>query len=234
MPPMIRILKLKLVVVKFTLIFLFILFQVYLICIKKHDALDIDARPNSQPTANIYSYYKIGQTFVARRDNLSRIDMMLGTHSRENDKEVFFQLWQNSPEKKLLTQKEFKASVVKNNLYNSIRFSPVTLSKDREFYFLLYSPESTPDNSICAWMNNKNIYDDGHLMLNDRPHLGDLVFRAYSKRPVYTELGRIVRNYTGVFGNKHLLILAVLLFVSVQIVMLSKLLDLIYKTINQS
>jgi len=231
---MIRILRLKFVVIKFSVIILFVLFQVYLVFIKKHDALDIDSYPNSQPTANIHSYHKIGQTFVAKRDNLCRIDLMLGTHDRENDKGIFFQLWQNAPEKTLVAQQEFNASDVMNNLYNPVRFSPIKHSEDREYYFLLYSPESTPDNSICAWMNQKNIYRKGRLTLNDRPHLGDLVFRVYSRRPVYTELGRIVRHYSGVFENKYILILVIILFVSVQILVLYKLLDFMYKILIQS
>ena len=231
---MIGTLKSKFFVVKFSIIFLFILFQAYLIFFRKHDTLDIDAYPNSQPTANIFSYHKIGQTFVAERDNLCRIDVMLGTHDRENDKKVVFQLWQNNPEKILITQQEFNALDVKNNLYNSIRFSPVNHSKDKTYYFLLQSPESTPDNSICAWMNPKNIYGNGQLMLNDQPHKGDLVFRVYSLRPVNTEIGRIVRNYSGVFGNKYILILVMIIFVSAQIFVLHKLLDFMHKVLIQS
>jgi hypothetical protein len=205
---------------------------VYLIFLRKHDALDIDAYPNSQPTANIHSYHKTGQTFVAKRNNLSRIDVMLGTHDRKNDKNVIFQLWQQIPGNTLITQQEFNASDVKNNLYNPIRFSPIKNSRDMTYYFLLHSPESTPENSICAWMNQNNIYGSGHLMLNDQPHQGDLVFRVYSRRPVYTEIGRIVRNYSGVFGNKYVLILVMVLFVSVQIFVLNKLLDSMYKIIQ--
>jgi hypothetical protein len=230
---MIRILRLKFAVIKFSMIILFILLQGYLIFLKKHDTLDIDARPNSQPTANIHSYHKIGQTFIARRDNLCGVDLMLGTHGRDNDKEIIFQLWQNTPEKKLVAQQEFNASDVVNNLYNPVRFLPIQHSEDQEYYFHLYSPESTPDNSICLWMNSDNIYDEGHLMLNGKPHLGDLVFRVYSKRPVYTEIGRIVRNYTGVFGNKYILMLIMVLFVSVQIVVLHKILDYMYGIFRQ-
>jgi hypothetical protein len=207
---------------------------VYLIFFKKHDALDIDAFPNSQPTANIFSYHKIGQTFVAKRDNLYRIDLMLGTHDRKNNKTVVFQLWQHIPERTLISQQEFNASDVNNNLYNPITFSPIKNSKDKTYYFLLHSAESTPDNSICAWMNQKNIYGSGHLMLNDQPHQGDLVFRVYSQRPVYSEIGRIVRNYSGVFGNKYILIFIIVLFVSVQIFVLFKLLDFMHKTLIQS
>ena len=224
----------KFAALRLSIVGLFVLFQGYLIFVKNHETLDIDAYPNSRPTANIQSYHKIGQTFVAERDDLCRIDLKLGTHGRENDKTVFFRLWQITPRKMLVANVELDASAVKNNLYNPVRFSPVRDSEGREFYFILYSPKSTPDNSICAWMNEKNIYAGGNLMLNDRPQLGDLVFRAYSKRPVYTELGRIVRNYSGVFGEKIFLIFAIVLFVSVQIFLLNKLLELMHRILIHS
>ena len=83
-------------------------------------------------------------------------------------------------------------------------------------------------------MNKKNIYGEGRLMLNNRPHLGDLVFRAYSKRPIHTELGRIVRNYPGVFGNKYVLMGVLGLFICVQVFVLHKLLGFLYKSLFQS
>ena len=229
-----RSLKWKFAAGRIGVIGLFVLFQMYLIFVKKHEALDIDAYPNSQPTANIYAYHKVGQTFVAKRNNLCRIDVMLGTHGRKNDKDVFFQLWQQTPQKKLVAQKEFNASAVTNNLYNTIKFLPVDKSREEEFYFFLYSPDSIPENSICAWMNGKNIYDGGNLILNDRPHIGDLVFRVYSRRPVYTEIGRIVRNYSGVFGNKYVLIFVIVIFLFVQVLVLNKLLESMVKIFIQS
>jgi hypothetical protein len=219
---------LKFNVIKLSIVFLFILFQLYLIFLKNHEALDIDAHPNSRPTKNIEGHYKVGQTFVAKRDNMCRIDLKLGTHGRENDRDIIFQLWQTSPKRTLVVQQDFSASVVNNNQYNPIRFLSIEHSKNQEYYFLLHSPKSTPDNSICAWMNDENIYDEGSLMLNNRHSLGDLVFRVYSKRPVFTEMGRIVRNYSGVFGNKYILIFVVWLFVSVQVLVLYKLLDFVY------
>ena len=223
--------KSRFIIVKCTVLILFILFQVYLIFIKKHLTLDIDVYPNVQPTTSIFSGRKVGQTFIANRDNLSRIEMMLGTYGRKNDKDVVFQLWELTPEKKMVLQKLFNASYVKNNLYNSIEFAPQKKSKDKEYYFLFSSPESSMNNSICAWMNKKDIYRKGNFVLNNQPQDGDLVFRVYSKRPVYTELGRIVRNYSGILGNMYFLILVIIFFIAIQILVLSKLLDFMYKNI---
>jgi hypothetical protein len=220
--------------VKYLILALFILLQVYLIFIKKHLTLVTDVFPNAQPTPSIFGDRKIGQTFVSDKDNLSQIDLMLGTYGRENDRDVVFQLWEFAPEKKLVLEKVFNASNVRNNLYNPIEVRPQKKSRYKKYYFLLYSPESSLDNSICAWMNEEDIYREGNFILDNQDRDGDLVFRVYSKRPVYTELGRIVRNYPGILGNVYFLILAIIFFIAVQILVLSKLLDFMYKNLRES
>jgi len=217
-------------VLKFTALTLFILMQLFLIFVKRHDTLDLNITPNTQPSPNIGGEGRIGQTFIARRNGLARIDIMLGTHGRANDKDLVFKLQELAPERKLSFTTSFNAASVTNNLYFPFRFRSIRHSRDKEYYFTLQSPESTPDNSICVWTNTKNIYRDGQYLFNDLPAEGDVIFRVYSKRPVFTELRRIVKNYPGIFGQVWLLILAILFFEAIQILVFSKLLDFIRQT----
>jgi hypothetical protein len=217
-------------VFKFTALTLFLLMQLFLIFVKRHDTLDLDITPNTQPSPNIFSDGQVGQTFIARRNGLARIDIMLGTHGRTNDKDIVFKLQELTPEKKLSFTTSFNAANVKNNLYFPFRFRSIRHSRDKEYYFTLQSPESIPDNSICVWTNTKDIYRDGQYLFNDLTAEGDVIFRVYSKRPVFTELRRIVKNYPGIFGQVWLLFLAILFFEGIQILVFSKLLDFIRQT----
>jgi len=216
--------------IKITIILLFVLLQVFLIFIKRHDTLDIDVYPNNAPSPNIMGNQTIGQTFAADLDNLSRIDIMMGTYARENTKTIVFQLFHLDPGRILKREKTFSASTVQNNRYHTIRFDPINNSRDKKYYFMLSSPESTTDDSLSAWMNTSNIYPPGKIRIRNRPTDGDLVFRAYFRRPVYTELGRIIRNYPGIFGNQTILICILILFEIVQIFILIKLMDFFFKT----
>jgi len=211
--------------IKAGILFLFILLQVYLFFIKTHHTLDLEVYPNTNPSPNICAENTVGQTFIPKRDNISRIEVMLGTHERENDKDMIFSLWALTPERKLLVEKNFNASAVRNNLFNAIDFHPVSVSKNKKHYFQLQSPQSTPENSICAWMNGKNIYKQGVFIYNNKEAKGDLIFRVYAKRPIYKELNRITRNYTGIFTSYGFLIAAVIFFEVIQIVILIKLLE---------
>lgn len=230
---MMKIPKSKFTIFKYLFLLLFILFQVYLIFIRKHYALDIDASPGTNPSINIYQDLKIGQTFVSKRNNLARIDVAMGTHRRTNTKDVIFQLWEFSPKRELIVEKTFNASTVKDNLLFPLDFKPIKKSKGKTYYFAFSSPESTFENSVCTWMNKKNIYREGSFYLGNSRRRGDLVFRVYSRRPVFTELGRVVRNYSGLFASKTLLIVVIVLFEIVQVVFLSKLLDMIRQTFKE-
>ena len=216
-------------IVKFTVLALFILLQLYLIFLKSHYALDLDITPNTQPSPNLFAEEKIGQTFLAKRNGLTRIDVMLGTHKRTNNKNITFTLRERIPERKVIFQTTFNAASVIDNLYHPIFFKPIHNSRNKEYYFVLHSPESTFDNSLSVWTNTRNLYREGQLMIKHQPMLGDMVFRVYSKRPIFTELSRIIRNYSGIFSKTWALILAILFFELVQILVLSKLLDFFRK-----
>ncbi|MCJ7581804.1 MAG: glycosyltransferase [Candidatus Aminicenantes bacterium] len=213
---------------KSSFMILFILMQIFLIFLKRHHALDLDVTPGNQPSPNIYQTERVGQTFIAKRNSLARIDILIGTHGRNNDKDVIFVLREKRPERKVERKIIFNASTIPNNLYYPLEFKPIRKSKGKEYYFILQSPESTYENSICVWTNTNNIYSEGASVNNNAPVRGDLIFRAYSKKPVFTELTRIVRHYDGLFGSVWLLVLAILFFELVQILLLSKILDFIH------
>ncbi len=217
---------------KTAVVVLFVVMQVYLIFIKKHDALDIDTWPNTIPTPGIVGNYEVGQTFVSERDGLARIDVMVGTYGRTNSKDLIFELRELRGENEkvaiLARTVTFSPAGLMNNLFNPIRFEPVEDSRGKRYLFTLRSPESTPEDSICLWKNNKDIYRWGHMVYNGVQDKGDIVFRVYSRRTVGSELGRIVRNYPGIFGSKTFLIIVVIAFEIAQVLMLIYLLNLFF------
>ena len=211
--------KKSLLVIKVILIALFVLLQIYFIFIRTYPTLDVEVYPNTNPSPSLVGKMKLGQTFVATRNGLSRIEVMMGTYGRVNTREVEFSLWELRPQKKLLRKVTFNASAVKNNLFNTFSFSPIRYSKSREFYFQFTSPSSTPEDSICVWLNMQNIYPKGKFFYNEqRPNQqADIVFRAYAQRPIMGELGTIVQNNEGLMGKLWLLVGVLVLFEVIQI-----------------
>jgi hypothetical protein len=222
--------KNKIKLIEWGVVACFMLIQVYLVFMNKHLTMDIDAAPNAQPTPHIMGDREIGQTFIAARDNLSRIEVMMGTFGRENDQNVIFKL--GIPNKKVILRKVFNASEVKNNLYHAISFSPQKDSKGKRYYFSFSSPDSTLGDSICAWSNPRDIYRRGEYFFNRKTPGGDLVFRTYSFQPVSAILGKINKNYPGIWGSPAVLILTMIFFVVMEVVVLFKLLDLGYQYLS--
>jgi hypothetical protein len=216
--------------VRYTVLVLFIALQLFLIFLKKHDALDLDIAPNNVPSPQIFGRNQIGQTFIAKRNDLARIDIMLGTHGRLNSGPVTFRLWELSSPRKQKLNFTFDASEVRNNLYHTLKFDPIRDSRDKAYYFLLTAPNASEGNSISAWMNNQNIYREGSYWFQNQESEGDLVFRVYTKRPIAQELGRIVRNYSGIFASKTALIFAIFFFETAQVLMLWWLLGYIFRS----
>ncbi len=207
---------------------LFVLFQACLIFVMKHDTLDLDIGPNTQPTENIYQGNRVGQTFVARADNIARVDVAMGTHGRANDGTVFFRLWEETPERNLIRETAFSAAAVKNNLFHTVRFKPVREATGRTYYFVFSSAESTYENSICAWMNRHDIYPQGRYFLRHEPGDGDLMFRVYSRETVAGGMGRVVNKYGGVFGSRVVFAAAMAFFAVAVTVLFSRLLGLLW------
>lgn len=218
---------------KYAVLFFFLLLQFVLIFLKKHDTLDLDIYPNTVPTQLIYGGQTVGQTFVAESDNLCRVDIMMGTLGRQNDRDLVFKLHQLGETSTAVRTTTVNAAGLLNNLYNAFVFEPVRKSKDKTFSLILSSPGSRPENSVCAWMNSRDIYRKGTMLVNGAPARGDLVFRVYAKRPIFRELQRIIKNNPGILGKRWFLILCICLFEGVSFLVLTKLLNLLILSIKK-
>ena len=170
----------------------------------------------------------MGRTFIAESDNLCRVDILMGTLARPNDRNLTFRLYRLGDPVENVRTATVNAAGLGNNLYNPFVFRPVAKSKKRAFSWILSSPGSWPDNSVCAWMNDKNIYRQGSALINGSPARGDLVFRVYAKRPIFTELHRIVKKKPGILGRAWFFILCAGFFEGVSVLMLIRLTDVLF------
>jgi len=199
----------------------FLLFHVWLVFLSKHDILALDVGPNSVPSPHITGQTKIGQTYRAPSDGVHRIDILLGTHERINDRDIFFRMWEGVPGGKKAAEVVFNAGAVNNNRYYPVVFRPIAGSAGKSYSFVLSSPLSTPENSLSVWMNSKDVYSRGTALINGLPVKGDLTFRVYARRSVASEITRLLmKTSSGFFYEKILLITAVVLFEGAQIALL--------------
>jgi len=210
------------------IVILFVLMQAFLIFLKRHPTLVLDVHPNNTPSPRVFGDHEVGQTFIARSNDLFRIDLMIGTYMQTIKGDVVFRLSEISPERRIICEGAIKGPGIKDNLYQPVEFKPIRRSNGRKYELAVFSPDSTVENSVSLWMNSRDIYRDGELLIDGLLARGDLVFRAYAKRPVIAELGRIVGNYPGILGSRVLLVAVILIFEAVQIALLRMLLNYLW------
>ena len=214
--------------VKLIVLGFFLLMQFWLLFLKKHDTLDLNVTPATNPTLNFWGTTRMAQSFISRINGLSRIDVSLATHGRPNTKDVIFELREAAPDASAFAHLVFNASSVQNNAFRAFSFPSQRRSAGKKYIFSLTSPDSSEPDSICIWMNQRDIYKEGNYIIDGRPQEGDLNFRVYSRRAIISELRRVVRNYPGIMNNPALFIAAAVVFMLAEVLVLLRLLDLIF------
>lgn len=128
----------------------------------------------------IYGPITMGQSLICPRNGLYRIDILLATYNRRNDRDLVFHLRHAPGEDDLVTIR-FNASEVEDNSFFPLTFPPIPDSGGQNFYFFLESPDSEPGNAITVWGVTENVYPEGRSYRNHRRAGGEVAFRIYAK-----------------------------------------------------
>jgi hypothetical protein len=207
-------------IVRYGVMVFFIGAQFYLIFVKRHDTMILDVYPNAVPSPRIFADHTVGQTFVAKSDGLARIDVMVGTYMKTLRNDIYFELWQIRPGRRLVRQAEIRGSEVQDNLYAAAKFEPLPASRGSEYEFEVSLPAAAAEDSISLWMTGRNLYREGTLLVDGVPARGDLAFRAYARRSLASELGRIVNKYPRMLSSPFAFACLVVIFEAIQVAFL--------------
>lgn len=193
----------------------FILLQLFLVFIKRHDTMDLEIYPNTKPSLDFSADRAIGQTFKAGLDRLNRIDVMLGTHRKTLGGEIVFRLrewpFPADPAADVRTVRIAGAGI-KDNLYQTFSFPPVPNSRGRSYAFEISASNPAPDAPGCVWINETDIYPAGDLLIGGKVNGGDCTFRTYASRTIAASVGRIVAKRPGPLGSPVFFWIVVLAF----------------------
>jgi hypothetical protein len=118
----------------------------------------------------------IGQSFVARRDNLHRVDLLVGTFGRRNTRDVILSLKESPEAPSALATVRLNASLLTDNAYARFVFEPQPDSSGRSYHVCVESPESAPGDAITLWAYRRDNLTDARLYRNGRVSEGQLVF----------------------------------------------------------
>lgn len=140
----------------------------------------------------------IGQSFLATRSHLCRVDVMFGTYNRLNTCELTFRLKTDPQDKEELVVVKANARFIQDGLWYTFRFPPLADSQGKSYYFSLESSTTDPGNALTVWYTPTPYIPFGLRYENGKPATGCLRFRTYSFIPegFEKEFARLREEYT--------------------------------------
>lgn len=199
-----------------TTLMLLFLTGVIMLGLSSFNQLACEGQPvnnNEAPTGpqQIFGERIIGQSFVAPRDGLNRVDLFLQTYERENSGEVTLRLlalpeqFNNPLEGVELYRTTFDAATVRDQAWRSFKFAPIADSAGQSYLIVLESPNSTDGNAITVGGIERNVYLPGQSYLGPTPVDADIAFRSCYQMTTAEKLRvlaeQITRNRPAVWGN---------------------------------
>jgi 4-amino-4-deoxy-L-arabinose transferase-like glycosyltransferase len=103
----------------------------------------------------------VGQTFVAKHNNLAAVAVQFATYSnRNNTKPIIFNLRQ-WPDGADIRQASVLASELGDNQLHRFEFEPIPDSANKTYFFYVVSPDSVPGNAVTVDIDTRNPYIEG-------------------------------------------------------------------------
>jgi len=210
---------------KFFLIGIFLLLQVYLFFFKNVEVLDYSRYINEEPLPLFGENKNVSQGFRTPGP-LARIDIMMANYKiKPKNSTLRLSIFK---ENQRLFLKNYPANTVEDNRFYSFKISSKKIHAGNYRLQLNYFPQDKKEK-LAAWSSKKDLYPYGSLYVNEQPQPGDMTFRVYYGSTIWQEKARWLsespksgfRSFALVIGFILLLLMVSLLFYY----FLSKLLD---------
>jgi len=164
----------------------------------------------------------IGQSFVAPRNKLNRIDLLFQTYGRKNTHDVTLRLLAapengDNPLQGLeVYQTTFNAAAISDQSWGMFTFPPLPDSAGKTYFIALQSPQSTDGNAITVGGIERDVYTAGSAFLGPVPVPADITFRtcyALSVNEKLSILGQqLVKNRPSLWGDLRFYLLLLILY----------------------
>lgn len=125
------------------------------------------SRAMNQPAPEITSNVEVAQTFVASDNDLTEVQVFLGTYIRENTAPLVFTLTSSTGIDLYETMVDPKTII--DNAYHPFIFDRISDSRGKAYQVTLSSPLGEPGNAFTAWTSSCDCYPLGELSISGAP-----------------------------------------------------------------
>jgi hypothetical protein len=156
-------------------------------------------------TAPIGGSHTIGQTFVARQDNLTRIQVFGSLGLARPGGHITFHLKSSTSDPADLVSMQIDLSSLRDGTWWNVTFSPIRQARGRTFYFYFSDPDASGAGAARLKYSPGNPYGGGEMVQDGKSAAGDLLFSASSfqdvDNPRFKEVFQGGPQGAGIFEN---------------------------------
>jgi hypothetical protein len=167
-----------------------------LLCFKEifqNETTQVGQLKTEVPVGEIQKGTTVVQTFVAKEQKISAIEICFGTYIRVNNGIVTVTL-ENLQSKQRYVIGTILANTIKDGQFR--RFSLPSMAPLKNAHMkLLIKTNSSPGHSVTVWSSKTPQFLDGKLFINGVPQPGTLAMKLKSKGNVWDEIGQIYSSH---------------------------------------
>jgi hypothetical protein len=159
--------------------------------------VNVNLSPSEQQ--QIWGDQIVGQSFIAPRNHLNRVDLFFQTYGRKNSRDVTLRLLEISAGAENILQGPeifsitFNAAMVRDQSWRTFTFPEVANSAGKSYLIILQSPRAVPGDAITVGGIDKDIYGPGSAFLGSVQIPADINFRACFQMTALEKL-RVLSN----------------------------------------
>ncbi|MDX1520294.1 MAG: hypothetical protein R3264_01545 [Anaerolineae bacterium] len=152
------------------------------------------------------------QSFVAPRDRLNRVDLLMHAYGRTNTEAVNIRLLALSPELtnplegNEIYRTTINAAEVGDFSWQSFPIPEISDSAGQSYLISLQSPTSTEGNAVAVTGIQKDVYPAGGAFIGPSPAEADMVFRVCfalsTTEKVDVLMTQLTQNRPGLWGSR--------------------------------
>lgn len=168
---------------------------------------------NESPTIEqrLFGERLIGQSFVAPRDGLNRIDVMFMMYERRPAPPVSLRLLElpddseNPAEGVEVFRAISEAGSIENQVWRRFELPPIDDSAQKRYLIALESPEAAFEEAVTVGGIERNVYTPGTAFFGSTPVPADITFRTCYEMSAGEKFGilaeQLTRHRSGIFGE---------------------------------
>jgi hypothetical protein len=168
------------------------------------------------PATALIRGVQLGQTFIAPRSGLQRIDVLMYGPLWHHAQPATFHLREQGADQDLVSL-TVDAGEVRGWRWQSFRFAPLVDSAGQTYYFFFDSPASGPDDALNLGGVEGDLYPNGTALINGHPAFADMAFKTFYANVSLSDklsalVGKLTEHKPSIWGDIRFYVLLALLY----------------------